>query len=56
MLERFVVGALFLCVGCMAKAQALPEMRMTPAEIRASAQDENQIGRASCRERVSTIV
>ncbi len=44
MLERFLVGALFLGVGCIAKAQALPEMRMTPAEIRASAQDENQIG------------
>jgi quercetin dioxygenase-like cupin family protein len=28
----------------MAKAQALPEMRMTPAEIRSSAQDQNQIG------------
>jgi len=43
MLDRFIVGALFLGVVCMAKAQALPEMRMTPVEVRASAQDQNQI-------------
>jgi quercetin dioxygenase-like cupin family protein len=40
--KGFVVAALSL--GVSAAAQSLPEMRMTPAEIRASALDSNQIG------------
>src|ERR1700685_75275 len=41
--KGFVVAALSLGVSAAA-AQSLPEMRMTPAEIRASALDNNQIG------------
>jgi hypothetical protein len=33
-----------LCLACAAVAQSLPEMRMTPAEIRASAPGNSQIG------------
>jgi quercetin dioxygenase-like cupin family protein len=40
--KGFAVAALSL--GVSAAAQSLPEMRMTPAEIRASALDSNQIG------------
>jgi hypothetical protein len=42
--KRFVIAALFLVVAYAATAQSLPEMHMTPAEIRASARDNNQIG------------
>lgn len=41
--KGFVVAALSLRVSAAA-AQSLPEMRMTPEEIRASAFDSNQIG------------
>jgi quercetin dioxygenase-like cupin family protein len=41
--KGFMVAALSLGVSAAA-AQSLPEMRMTPAEIRASALDSNQIG------------
>jgi quercetin dioxygenase-like cupin family protein len=43
MVKRFVIAALSLAAAS-AVAQSLPEMRMTPAEIRASALDGNQIG------------
>src|SRR3984957_12014897 len=43
MVKGFVVAALSLGVSAAA-AQSLPEMRMTPAEIRASVLDSNQIG------------
>jgi quercetin dioxygenase-like cupin family protein len=42
--ERLVIAALFLAAVPAAIAQSLPEMRMTPAEIRASSLDNNQIG------------
>src|SRR6267142_2476160 len=44
MLKRLVMAVLFVVVASAASAQSLPEMRMTPAEIRASALDGNQIG------------
>ena len=44
MLKTLVITALFLAATSAANAQSLPEMRMTPAEIRASALDSNQIG------------
>jgi uncharacterized RmlC-like cupin family protein len=44
MVKRFVIAALSLVGASAAIAQSLPEMRMTPAEIRASALDSNQIG------------
>jgi quercetin dioxygenase-like cupin family protein len=44
MLKRFVTAVLFVVVASAAGAQSLSEMRMTPAEIRASALDGNQIG------------
>jgi quercetin dioxygenase-like cupin family protein len=44
MLKRSVIAALSLVAASTANAQSLPEMRMTPAEIRASALDNNQIG------------
>lgn len=44
MFKRFVVAALSIVAASAATAQALPEMRMTPVEIRASALDNNQIG------------
>jgi quercetin dioxygenase-like cupin family protein len=44
MVKRFVTAALSLVAASTAIAQSLPEMRMTPAEIRASALDNNQIG------------
>ena len=44
MVKRFVIAALSLVAACAAAAQSLPEMRMTPEEIRASTLDNNQIG------------
>ena len=44
MLMRLIIAAVFLSAASLALAQSLPEMRMTPAEIRASALDNNQIG------------
>jgi quercetin dioxygenase-like cupin family protein len=44
MLNPLVIVTLFLAAGSAAIAQSLPEMRMTPADIRASALDSNQIG------------
>jgi quercetin dioxygenase-like cupin family protein len=41
-----MVAALFIAAMAAASAQSLPEMRMTPAEIRGSALDNNQIGSA----------
>ena len=41
---RLVIAAMFLSAALPAMAQSLPEMRMTPEEIRASALDSNQIG------------
>jgi hypothetical protein len=46
MAKRFVIAALSLVAASVATAQSLPEMRMTPAEIQASALDSNQIGRS----------
>jgi hypothetical protein len=42
--KRCVIAALALAAASAAIAQSLPEMRITPAEIRASALDNNQIG------------
>ncbi len=44
MVKRFLIAALSLVAASVAIAQSLPEMRMTPAEIQASALDSNQIG------------
>jgi quercetin dioxygenase-like cupin family protein len=44
MIRRFLIAALALAAASVATAQALPEMRMTPAEMRTSALDNNQIG------------
>jgi len=44
MVKGFVIAALLFLAASSALAQSLPEMRMTPAEIRASALDSNQIG------------
>jgi uncharacterized RmlC-like cupin family protein len=44
MFKVFVIAALSLVAAAAATAQSLPEMRMTPAEIRARAVDSNQIG------------
>jgi hypothetical protein len=41
MVKRFVIAALSLVAASAATAQSLPEMRMTPAEIQASALDSN---------------
>ncbi len=43
-LRRRVIAALYLAAASTAIAQSLPEMRMTPTEIQASALDSNQIG------------
>lgn len=43
-LKRLVIAALFLVAVSAAIAQSLPEIRMTPEEIRASTLDNNQIG------------
>jgi len=45
--NRFVIAALSLMVASVATAQSLPEMRMTPSEVQASALDCNQIGSSS---------
>jgi len=44
MVTRFLIAALSLVAASVATAQSLPQMRMTPAEIQASALDSNQIG------------
>jgi uncharacterized RmlC-like cupin family protein len=44
MLKGSVIAALSVGAASTATAQSLPEMRMTPTEIRASALDKNQIG------------
>jgi quercetin dioxygenase-like cupin family protein len=44
MFVRLVIAAMFLSAASAAMAQSLPEMRMTPQEIRVSALDSNQIG------------
>jgi len=44
MFKRFVIAAWFFAAVSAATAQSLSEMRMTPAEISASALDNNQIG------------
>jgi quercetin dioxygenase-like cupin family protein len=44
MFKRIVIAALPFVAASAAIAQSLPELRMTPAEIRASAIDSNQIG------------
>src|SRR5713226_10493646 len=44
MVKRFATAALSLLAASTAIAQSLPEMRITPSEIRASALDNNQIG------------
>jgi len=41
---RFLIAALSLMSASALTAQSLPEMRITPQEIRASALDSNQIG------------
>jgi len=43
MLRRLIVAALCMAAG-VAAGQSLAEMRMTPAEMRASVLDNNQIG------------
>lgn len=44
MFKKFVIAAFSLVAASVATAQSVPEMRMTPAEIQASALDSNQIG------------
>jgi quercetin dioxygenase-like cupin family protein len=44
MFKRFVIAVLSLVAVSAAIGQSVPEMRMTPAEIRASTLDDNQIG------------
>ena len=44
MFMRLIIATMFLSAASAATAQSLPEMRMTPQEIRASALDSNQIG------------
>jgi hypothetical protein len=46
MFKSYVIAALFLISTSAVSAQSLPQMRMTPAEIAASAStlDSNQIG------------
>ena len=44
MVKGLLTTCVFLAASSSAIAQSLPEMRMTPAEIRASALDGNQIG------------
>jgi len=44
MFKRAIMIAMSLVVASAAAGPSLPEMRMTPAEIRASAVDTNQIG------------
>jgi quercetin dioxygenase-like cupin family protein len=44
MIAKLGIVALFIVATSAAIAQSLPEMRMTPSEIRASTLDNNQIG------------
>ena len=44
--KMFVITALCILAAAVATAQSLTKMRMTPAEIRASPLDDNQIGSA----------
>src|SRR5271156_5290212 len=44
MFRKVLVASSLLLAASVVAAQSLPEMRMTPAEIRASALDNNQIG------------
>src|SRR3984893_8016633 len=44
MVKGLLTTCVFLAASSSAIAQSLPEMRMTPEEIRASALDSNQIG------------
>src|ERR1700730_2500833 len=44
MVKGLLTTCVFLAASSSAIAQSLPEMRMTPAEIRTSALDSNQIG------------
>ena len=44
MLMRLIIAAMFLSAASATTGQSLPEMRMTPQEIRVSALDSNQIG------------
>jgi quercetin dioxygenase-like cupin family protein len=44
LLETMAIAALSIAATAVATAQSLPEMRMTPAEIRGSTLDNNQIG------------
>ncbi len=44
MFKTFLIATLPLVAAFDATAQSLPEMRMTPAEMQASALDSNQIG------------
>jgi quercetin dioxygenase-like cupin family protein len=46
MFQTMAVPALCLFAAAVVAAQSLPEMRLTPAEIRASAVDNNKIGGA----------
>jgi quercetin dioxygenase-like cupin family protein len=46
MITRLLILALSLTAASVGAAQTLPEMRMTPAEIRTSTLDNNQIGSA----------
>src|ERR1700686_3233682 len=44
--KMFVITALCILAAAVATAQSLTKMRMTPAEIRTSPLDDNQIGSA----------
>lgn len=44
--KKFSIAALCLAAASAATVQSLPQMRMTPAEIRGSTLDNNQIGSA----------
>ena len=44
MVKRFSIVPLLFAAASAAIAQSLPEMRMTPAEIRATTLDNNRIG------------
>lgn len=43
-INRFVVAVSFMCAASAALAQSLPELRLTPAEIKNGTADNNQIG------------
>jgi hypothetical protein len=44
-IERFIVGALVLVTASAATAQSLPEMRITPAEIRREVAEDTSSGK-----------